>query len=77
LRGLFLQKQEKNVEQGDLIFEDNNLNRDEYPLLFALKYILDFYFGEISLNTKIDSSYIGFGINSPYFDKNIQFVIET
>ena len=48
-----MQKQEKNVEQGDLVFEDNNLNRDEYPLLFALKNILDFYFGEISLNTII------------------------
>jgi ATP-binding cassette subfamily B protein/ATP-binding cassette subfamily C protein LapB len=56
LRGLFLQKQEKNVEQGDLVFEDNNLNRDEYPLLFALKNILDFYFGEISLNTIISFS---------------------
>jgi ATP-binding cassette, subfamily C, bacterial LapB len=51
-----LQKQEKNVEQGDLVFEDNNLNRDEYPLLFALKNILDFYFGEISLNTIISFS---------------------
>lgn len=51
-----MQKQEKNVEQGDLIFEDNNLNRDEYPLLFALKNILDFYFGEISLNTIISFS---------------------
>ena len=51
-----MQEQEKNVEQGDLIFEDNNLNRDEYPLLFALKNILDFYFGEISLNTIISFS---------------------
>ncbi len=51
-----MQKQEKNVEQGDLVFEDNNLNRDEYPLLFALKNILDFYFGEISLNTIISFS---------------------
>ena len=34
----------------------NNLNRDEYPLLFALKNILDFYFGEISLNTIISFS---------------------
>jgi len=51
-----LQKQEKNVEQGDPVFEDNNLNRDEYPLLFALKNILDFYFGEISLNTIISFS---------------------
>jgi len=51
-----LQEQEKNVEQGDLVFEDNNLNRDEYPLLFALKNILDFYFGEISLNTIISFS---------------------
>ncbi|WP_066354831.1 type I secretion system permease/ATPase [Aliarcobacter skirrowii] len=51
-----MQKQEKNVEQGDPVFEDNNLNRDEYPLLFALKNILDFYFGEISLNTIISFS---------------------
>ena len=51
-----MQEQEKNVEQGDLVFEDNNLNRDEYPLLFALKNILDFYFGEISLNTIISFS---------------------
>jgi len=51
-----LQEQEKNVEQGDPVFEDNNLNRDEYPLLFALKNILDFYFGEISLNTIISFS---------------------
>ncbi|MCT7481516.1 type I secretion system permease/ATPase [Aliarcobacter cryaerophilus] len=56
MRGRFLQEQEKNVEQGDLVFEDNNLNRDEYPLLFALKNILDFYFGEISLNTIISFS---------------------
>ncbi|MDD3025626.1 MAG: type I secretion system permease/ATPase [Aliarcobacter skirrowii] len=51
-----MQEQEKNVEQGDPVFEDNNLNRDEYPLLFALKNILDFYFGEISLNTIISFS---------------------
>ena len=51
-----MQEQEKNVEQGDLVFEDNNLNRDEYPLLFALKNILDFYFGEIYLNTIISFS---------------------
>ena len=51
-----MQEQEKNVEQGDLVFEDNNLNRDEYPLLFALKNILDFYFGEISLNTIVSFS---------------------
>ncbi|WP_157351857.1 type I secretion system permease/ATPase [Aliarcobacter butzleri] len=51
-----MKEQEKNVEQGDLVFEDNNLNRDEYPLLFALKNILDFYFGEISLNTIISFS---------------------
>jgi len=51
-----LQEQEKKVEQGELVFEDNTLNREEYPLIFSLKYILDFYFGEISLNTIISFS---------------------
>lgn len=51
-----MQEQEKKVEQGELVFEDNTLNREEYPLIFSLKYILDFYFGEISLNTIISFS---------------------
>lgn len=48
--------QENNIEQGEVVFEDNTLNREEYPLIFSLKYILDFYFGEISLNTILSFS---------------------
>ena len=44
------------TSQEESIFEDTTLNREEYPLLFTLKYILDFYFGEISLNTIISFS---------------------
>ena len=44
------------TSQEESIFEDTALNREEYPLLFTLKYILDFYFGEISLNTIISFS---------------------
>ena len=51
-----MQDQEINIEQGEVVFEDNTLNREEYPLIFSLKYILDFYFGEISLNTIISFS---------------------
>ena len=49
-----MQIQENNTEES--IFEDNNLNREEFPLLFSLKYILDFYFGEIALNTILSFS---------------------
>lgn len=49
-----MQIQENNTEES--IFEDNTLNREEFPLLFSLKKILDFYFGEISLNTIISFS---------------------
>jgi len=51
-----LQIQENITSQEESIFEDTTLNREEYPLLFTLKYILDFYFGEISLNTIISLS---------------------
>jgi len=51
-----LQDQENNTEQEQLVFEDNALNREEYPLLFSLKNVLDFYFGDISLNTIISFS---------------------
>jgi ATP-binding cassette subfamily B protein/ATP-binding cassette subfamily C protein LapB len=56
LIGRFLQDQEVNVEQGELVFEDTSLNREEYPLLFSLKNVLDFYFGDITLNTIISFS---------------------
>uniref|UniRef100_UPI004048AACE type I secretion system permease/ATPase n=1 Tax=Aliarcobacter sp. TaxID=2321116 RepID=UPI004048AACE len=49
-----MQIQENNTNES--IFEDNNLNREEFPLLFSLKYILDFYFGEIALNTILSFS---------------------
>ena len=49
-----MQIQSNNTEES--IFEDNNLNREEFPLLFSLKYILDFYFGEIELNTILSFS---------------------
>ena len=51
-----MQIQEKVINQEESIFEDNSVNREEYPLLFTLKYILDFYFGEIALNTIISFS---------------------
>lgn len=51
-----MEDQELNVEQGEVLFEDNALNREQYPLLFSLKSVLDFYFGEISLNTIISFS---------------------
>lgn len=41
------------------IEEVNNLeenNRSEYPLLYSLKYILDFYFGDISIDTILNLS---------------------
>jgi ATP-binding cassette subfamily B protein/ATP-binding cassette subfamily C protein LapB len=56
LIGRFLQDQEINVEQGEVVFEDTTLNREEYPLLFSLKNVLDFYFGDITLNTIISFS---------------------
>ena len=51
-----MQDQEINVEQGEVVFEDTTLNREEYPLLFSLKNVLDFYFGDITLNTIISFS---------------------
>lgn len=51
-----MQDQEINVEQGEVVFEDTSLNREEYPLLFSLKNVLDFYFGDITLNTIISFS---------------------
>ena len=32
---------------------------------------------EISLETLVSQENMGFGINSPYFDKNIHFLVET
>ncbi len=51
-----MQNLESNVEQGELVFEDNTINRESFPLVFTVKYILDFYFGEISLNTILSFS---------------------
>ena len=51
-----MQNLETNVEQGELVFEDNTINRESFPLVFTVKYILDFYFGEISLNTILSFS---------------------
>lgn len=51
-----MQTLENNEEQGEIVFEDNTLNREEFPLVFAVKKILDFYFGEISLNTILSFS---------------------
>lgn len=36
--------------------ETNNLSREKFPLLFSIKYLLDFYFGEISLETIVSFS---------------------
>ena len=49
-----LEDKENIIEE--IKFEDSPLNREKYPLLFSLKYILDFYFGEISLNTIVSFS---------------------
>lgn len=51
-----MQDQEVNIEQGEVVFEDTTLNREEFPLLFSLKNVLDFYFGDITLNTIISFS---------------------
>ncbi len=49
-----LEDKENIIEE--IKFEDSPLNREKYPLLFSLKYIVDFYFGEISLNTIVSFS---------------------
>ena len=51
-----MEDQELNVEQGNVVFEDTTLNREEHPLIFALKNVLDFYFGDISLHTILSFS---------------------
>lgn len=35
---------------------EEQLSREEYPLLYSLKYVLDFYFGDISLETILNFS---------------------
>ena len=52
----FLQIQDNKTSEEELTLEDNTSNREAYPLLFTLKYILDFYYGEIALNTIISFS---------------------
>lgn len=46
------------MENNQLITneEENDLKREEFPLLYGLKYLLDFYYGEISLNTILSFS---------------------
>ena len=46
------------MENNQLIInkEENELKREEFPLLYGLKYVLDFYYGEISLNTILSFS---------------------
>lgn len=51
-----MEEQELNVEQGKVVLENTTLNKEEHPLLFALKNVLDFYFGEISLDTILSFS---------------------
>ena len=46
----------KEEEVKNIDFEDNDKNRENYPLLYSLKYILDFYFGEISFETILSLS---------------------
>ena len=40
-----------NNEQIQELEKDEEYSREEYSLLYSLKNILDFYFGEISLET--------------------------
>lgn len=47
-------KNEEIIE--DKITLDKEISREEYPLLYSLKYILDFYFGDISLETILNLS---------------------
>ncbi|NVJ54085.1 MAG: type I secretion system permease/ATPase [Campylobacteraceae bacterium] len=35
---------------------EETISRDEYPLIYSLKYVLDFYFGDISLETILNIS---------------------
>ena len=51
-----MQIQDNKTSEEELTLEDNTSNREAYPLLFTLKYILDFYYGEIALNTIISFS---------------------
>lgn len=51
-----MEDQELNVEQGKVVLENTSLDKEEHPLLFALKNVLDFYFGEISLDTILSFS---------------------
>ena len=42
--------------QENKIVEENSIKREEYPLLYSLKYLLDFYFGDISIETIVNFS---------------------
>lgn len=43
--------EEESLRQEKQFIEDTLESRKEFPLVFSLKYILDFYFGEISVDT--------------------------
>ena len=47
-------EQNLNTEINDNV--DSGLKREEFPLLFSLKYLLDFYFGDISIETIVNFS---------------------
>ena len=51
-----MELEDNKTSQEEHTLEDNTSNREAYPLLFTLKYILDFYYGEIALNTIISFS---------------------
>ena len=74
---------EDNIKTDNISNEKELANRQEYPLLYSLKYVLDFYFGEISVETILNMSAVntaGFtseiaidvieevGLNSAYKD---------
>ncbi|APW66197.1 hypothetical protein LPB137_10225 [Poseidonibacter parvus] len=42
--------------QENVEIENSGLSREEFPLLFSLKYLLDFYFGDISIETIVNFS---------------------
>ncbi len=47
---------DEKLDNNKISIEDNIETRKKFPLLYSLKYILDFYFGEISLDTILSFS---------------------
>ena len=45
--------EDKNIQEESL---QSQLKRDEYPLLYSVKFLLDFYYGEINLETILSFS---------------------